>query len=42
MDSYDASVASNQGGSFSATQKMKVVGNVKVVPRSVVSNTQEP
>ena len=41
MDSDEASVVGTQGGSFSTTTKKKQVGNVKPVPKSVVSNTQE-
>ena len=42
MDSGEASVACTQGGSSSTMAKMKQVGNIKPVPRSVVNNTQEP
>ena len=41
MDSDDASVTGSQLGFSSATTKMKQVGNVKLVPRSVGNNTQE-
>ena len=42
MDSDEDSVAGTQGGSSSTTTKKKKVGNIKPVPRSVFSNTQEP
>ena len=41
MDSYDTSVTGTQGGSSSIMTKKNHVGNIKPVPRSVVSNTQE-
>ena len=41
MDSDKASVTCTQGGFFTTTTKKKQVGNIKLVPRSVSSNTQE-
>ena len=41
MDSNDTSVAGAQGESSSIMTKKKQVGNIKLVPRSVVNNTQE-
>ena len=42
MDSDEASVAGTPGGSSSTTAKKKQVGNIKLVPRSVSNDTQEP
>ena len=42
MDPDNARVAGTQGGSSSTMTKQKQVGNVKLVPRSAVNNTQEP
>ena len=41
MDYDDTSVNGTQGGSSNVTTKKKQIGNVKLVPRSVVNNTQE-
>ena len=41
MDSDNTTVAGAQGGSSSAMKKKRQVGNVKLLPRSVVYNTQE-
>ena len=42
MDSDGSSVTGTKGGRFRAMAKKKQVGNIKLVPRSVVNNIQEP